>query len=94
MDVIHRLQQDGDQSQPEYRFHCPACGCSHWFKTTGGTPQWTWNGDFEKPTIRPSILVRGQHVCHMMVSDGKIQYLSDCAHPFAGMTVDMVPDED
>ena len=29
-------------------------------------------------------------VCHSFIRDGKIQYLSDCTHEFAGKTVDMV----
>jgi Family of unknown function (DUF6527) len=24
-----------------------------------GTPNWTWNGSLEKPTVRPSVLTRG-----------------------------------
>ncbi len=26
--------------------------------TRRGTPNWTWNGDTEKPTLRPSVLTR------------------------------------
>lgn len=34
-------------------------------------------------------------VCHSFVTDGRIQYLSDCTHELAGQTVDMVdPDFD
>ena len=36
-------------------FECPACGDLHSCKT----PVWTFNGDLEKPTVSPSILVRG-----------------------------------
>lgn len=43
----------------EYIFFCPACKCGHWFRVKGPSPCWTWNGDFDKPTIRASILVRG-----------------------------------
>lgn len=32
--------------------------------------------------------------CHSFVTDGKIQYLSDCTHALAGQTVDLIdPDE-
>lgn len=27
--------------------------------TRDGTPNWTWNGRLEKPTIKPSVLTRG-----------------------------------
>ncbi|MEO8484168.1 MAG: DUF6527 family protein [Acidobacteriota bacterium] len=29
--------------------------------------------------------------CHSFVRDGRIEYLSDCAHALAGQTVDLVP---
>lgn len=29
------------------------------------------------------------HVCHSFVTDGRIQYLSDCTHAFAGQTIDL-----
>jgi hypothetical protein len=66
-----------------------------------GTPNWTWNGDCEKPTVKPSILTRGggriwedgkyaENVCHSFVNDGKVQFLGDCTHEFAGMTMDLL----
>lgn len=41
-------------------FFCPGCQCGHGIKTYGPGPQWTFNGDVEKPTLSPSILVRSQ----------------------------------
>lgn len=60
-----------------------------------GTPNWTWNGDVDEPTLKPSILSRGGNVdgeirCHSFVNDGKVQFLSDCSHEFAGQTVDLL----
>ena len=60
--------------------------------------RWTFNGDFEKPTFRPSMLMQypkenlelGLVREHFFVTDGKIQYLSDCHHVMAGKTVDMI----
>lgn len=46
-------------------FYCPGCKCHHGIYTEQSTPnpltgaRWTWNGDSEKPTFAPSILVRG-----------------------------------
>lgn len=52
---------------------------------------WSWNGDFEKPTVNPSILLTtGSERDHLFIRDGKIQYLSDCTHSLAGKTVEMV----
>lgn len=56
--------------------------------------RWTFNGDLEKPTFRPSMLLNanlpGRKRNHFFVTDGKIQYLSDCEHDMKGMTIDMV----
>lgn len=69
--------------------------------TRAGTPCWTWNGSVDAPTVKPSILTRGsgrafkdgeyvEHVCHSFVNDGKVQFLSDCTHEFAGQTLDLL----
>ena len=79
------------------KFYCPACKCSHWVSV--GTRSfwniiWQFNGDFDKPTINPSLLVRyprpnGDLVCHSFIRNGRIQYLGDCTHEMAGKTVDI-----
>ena len=45
---------------------CPACGCGHMFENDDhpntkirGTKGWSFNGDLEKPTFRPSMLSTG-----------------------------------
>ena len=74
-------------------FRCPGCDAD---PLDGGlhcpTTGWTFNGDLERPTFSPSILVRwespqGPRVCHSFVTDGKIQFLGDCTHALAGQTV-------
>lgn len=60
-----------------------------------GTPNWTWNGSTDKPTLRPSILTKGrtekgEQVCHTWITDGEAQFLSDCSHEFAGQTLDLL----
>lgn len=59
-----------------------------------GYPTWSFNGNLESPTFQPSLLVRWNHgpeleprVCHSLVKDGNIQFLSDCTHALAGKTV-------
>lgn len=46
-------------------FVCPGCGDNHApvvaRKPGSIGPTWHWNGDVEKPTISPSLLVRGTH---------------------------------
>jgi hypothetical protein len=70
-----------------YLIYCPGCKSHHVFDT-----RWTFNGDFEKPTFSPSMLVnqhRPESRCHSFVTDGKIQFLSDCFHDLAGKTVEL-----
>jgi len=53
---------------------------------------WTFNGDVEKPTFRASLLVNCDYPdyrCHSFITDGKIEFLSDCFHELNGQTVDL-----
>lgn len=59
-------------------------------------PTWQFNGDLEKPTFTPSLLIRYEYgeerkqvVCHSLIRDGRIQFLDDCTHALAGQTVDL-----
>lgn len=100
-------------------FWCPGCNEAHgvnFGKDPDPHPFWTWNGNAEKPTFTPSILIRSGHyipeqaneecwctyaartgeespfkctVCHSFVTDGRIQFLGDCTHALAGITVDI-----
>ena len=64
-------------------------------------PLWTFNGDEAKPTFRNSLGVKdwdpdtGDYLdgyrCHLYVTDGMIEFLSDCKHKLAGQTVPLVP---
>jgi hypothetical protein len=73
-------------------FDCPGCKCLHSIQV----PPWTFNGDLEKPTVSPSILVNPNGDssalrCHSFVKDGMIQFLGDCDHDLKGQTVE-IPD--
>jgi hypothetical protein len=69
-------------------FFCPGCKEEHAFNST-----WTYNGDADKPTASPSILVSGggdaTYCCHSFIRDGRIEFLGDCSHELAGQTVDL-----
>ena len=64
--------------------------------TREGTGCWSWNGDVDKPTLRPSVLTQGssrthsKFRCHTWVNDGQAQFLDDCSHELRGQTVDML----
>ena len=86
---IRRIQAKTKDGGQKHGFHCPACGFSHWFEI-GGKYSWTWNGDFNKPTIDPSIKAYADDfVCHSFVKDGRIRFLNDCTHDKAGQTMDL-----
>jgi hypothetical protein len=90
-------------------WHCPGCGCAHSIRARALTeagehdgPGWGWNGDAERPTFTPSVLVTypgsdaGRDgappaVCHSFVVDGAMQFLGDCTHRLAGQTVAIPP---
>lgn len=84
-----------------YNFMCPACGERHafWERNNDGTPGWSWNRDFNKPTVHPSVKVTTEFpdrtdCCHSFITNGRIQYLEDCTHAMAGKTVDLPELED
>lgn len=46
-----------DEVTTGYMFWCPGCEEHHQFMVAPGKPSWTFNGDVERPTVEPSILV-------------------------------------
>ena len=87
-----------------FQFYCKGCKCHHavWTKPSKDIDAvWGFNDSMERPTITPSILVRWSRpstppvdfVCHSFITDGKIQYLTDCTHELAGQTIEL-PDID
>ena len=59
MSKLERVHEDW---APEgYLFECPGCGHDHVVEVvrSNGHPGWTFNGDLDKPTFEPSLLVRG-----------------------------------
>lgn len=93
----------------ELGFICPGCKCRHFVNDNQtqipNLPHnhiWTFNGDFDKPTIRDSVLTRNYQFnpntkkhdleverCHSYVTNGMIQFLPDCQHSLAGQTVEL-----
>jgi len=73
-----------------YAFWCPGCEEIHTFNTVArhhNAPVWWFNGNLEFPTFTPSLIYRGDRLCHVFVTDGKIQFLADCWHRLRGQTV-------
>lgn len=96
---------EGLQVEGHFMMHCPGCNMLHGiyskeYKTPLGLTlgKWRFNGDMEKPTFSPSLLVTSpsasgqeRRVCHSFIRDGQWQFLNDCTHELAGKTVPMVP---
>lgn len=82
LEVGHNVSDGG----PMLWFWCPGCQMYHMFDK-----RWQWNGDIDRPTFTPSLLCdeHGDRRCHSFVTDGKINYLSDCHHALAGQSVEM-----
>lgn len=79
-------------------FKYPGCDGYHSLRVNDGVstkhPHWGFNGDHDKPTFTPSILAtvdweKGREICYSFVTDGRIQFLSDCTHKLAGQTVEI-----
>jgi len=49
-------------------FHCPGCGFAHAIPVTGERA-WGYNGNPDRPTFTPSILVTGQYADPPVTSD-------------------------
>lgn len=74
-----------------YVFYCPGCETPHQYMVDpGGKLCWKFNGDLERSTFSPSLLMTSPgRRCHLFVRDGQIQYCGDCHHDLAGKTVDV-----
>ena len=83
-------------------FRSPACMTPHALSIAPS--RWNFNGDGDKPTFTPSVLVTHDAVpgagpgfeeyltaraCHSFITGGRIQFLGACTHALAGQTVDL-----
>lgn len=46
-----------------WSFYCPGCKHNHGISTAPPGAVWSFNGDVDKPTITPSILIKSGHFC-------------------------------
>lgn len=100
------LRQSGSDGYKLLMFWCPGCDEAHGLTVARPSgqpgPLWGWDGNVDRPTFSPSVLVRTgravdpnfkpepgdpPEVCHSFVRDGQIQFLGDCTHALAGQTV-------
>jgi hypothetical protein len=96
MNLLHKITEKGE-FRGQYLWWCPGCGEYHgvWTEEPNSLTQahWSFNGNREKPTFEPSILVGGvdrdgnDRRCHCFIRDGIIEYCGDCSHALAGQKV-------
>lgn len=88
------------EHETDVRWWCPGCKRAHRVPITGNGITWEFNGDLEKPTLSPSVLIyERKHAdgteysprCHTFIRDGVIQFLGDCTHDLAGLYVPLEP---
>jgi hypothetical protein len=56
---IGRVLRRGSVEQ--VAFWCPGCNSSHTLSVSGAGAIWGWNGDADRPTFTPSVLVTSGH---------------------------------
>jgi hypothetical protein len=98
--VSSKLRRWVGDGQAGYSYWCQGCGSLHSVRTEGPN-SWGFNGNVERPTFTPSVLVtypanpdadekfkewRTERRCHTFVTDGTVQFLGDCTHALAGKT--------
>lgn len=85
-----------------FMWWCPGCEALEGVEVGNVRKEhvWSFNNDLKRPSLHPSVLVRGvgaeeRHRCHCWIKDGQIEFLADCTHELAGKTVPMtLPPED
>lgn len=91
-------------------FYCQGCeGChyfdSRWtfnkdFEKPTFSPSLLIRGTQPITDEEHDLIMSGKHVepkpfiCHSFVTDGKMQYLSDCTHSLTGQTVELLQEDD
>lgn len=74
-----------DSNSGDHFIYCPGCDMEH-----GLDHRWTFNGNLDRPTFRPSLLVTYPKMrCHSFITAGRIEFLQDSTHHLSGQTVDL-----
>lgn len=73
------------------QFLCPACKMRH-----SVDQSWSFNKDFDAPTVAPSVLVTWtdgkneiRRICHSYINKGMIEFLGDCTHSLKGQIAEL-----
>lgn len=59
---MNKAKLAGNEANKSLVFKCPGCNDWHTVPVAGETmPRWEWNGDLQRPTLSPSLLIRIGH---------------------------------
>lgn len=97
MAKILRLTTDQGSFHKELAFMCPGCNKTHIIydkesEVSDTSLEWDFNGDYENPTLSPSVLINGSSKdsrCHSFIIEGKIKFLPDCNHGLRNKIVEL-----
>lgn len=74
---------NGNMDAPSFQ---PSLKITEMMWTPPVTPE-----NLEEWKVKPWEQKQVQKICHLFVTDGRLQYCGDCTHELAGKTVAMVP---
>lgn len=98
------MSQTVIETRNGYTIRCPVCQWHSFPKQGKPGASWTFNGNFEKPTFTPSMnestnspehpyynprVPSGR--CHFILTDGVMNFCSDCTHELAGQSRPLEP---
>lgn len=97
MALLKPVERRPQSYDPDYLWWCPGCKWHHgiWLAHPDYTgPTWTVKHP-ELPTVEPSIRItlpwkEFVKVCHVVITNGVLNYCADCTHELAGQAVPMV----
>lgn len=79
--TVRRNKGEGEEALV---FYCPGCRMDHRFIIK--PPLWKFDGNWEAPTFTPSLKwdSKGVTQCHLIITNGLIDFCNDCTHDLAG----------
>jgi hypothetical protein len=71
-------------------FFCHGCQQTHTLPICPYEKGLAFSGTPDKPSLMPAVLITdGTNLCHSLITDGKIRYLSDSNHQLSGKEVEL-----
>jgi hypothetical protein len=76
-------------------FYCHGCQQTHTLPICPYENGLAFSGTPDKPSLMPAVLITdGTNLCHSLITDGKIRYLSDSNHQLSGKEIELPDYED